>query len=262
MVDFFISLNPIYQAFIACCFTLILTVMGASCVFLVRRINDSIVCVFNSVSAGIMLASSIFSLIIPALDSAVGLGCNASVLLSCGFIIGSLFIYWFDIWYKKKNFDNKVNLNFVISMIIHNFPEGMAIGVAFASVFFDSSMGIMGAISLAIGIGIQNFPEGCAVSFPLYSNGYSKFKSFVIGGLSAVVEPVGGVIGVLIALRYPILLPLFLALAAGSMIYVIITELIPEVMMQKNKELMALYLIIGFIVMMVLDISLGWYLFI
>lgn len=257
MVDFFISLSPIYQALIACSFTFFLTVLGSSLVFMIRKINDRILGILLSLSAGIMLASSIFSLIIPALNSADNLKCNSAILLSCGIIVGTLFIYVFDIWYKKKSFNKKGNGNLIISMTIHNFPEGMAIGVAFASVFFDTSMSVMAAISLAIGIGIQNFPEGSAISFPLYGNGYSKFKSFLIGGMSAIVEPIGGVIGVLIALEFPVLLPLLLSLAAGSMIYVIVTELIPDIMAQKNKELMALYLIIGFIIMMFLDISLG-----
>ena len=156
------------------------------------------------------------------------------------------------------NYKKKINVNnLLLSMTIHNFPEGMAIGVAFAGVYYGSISSITAAISLAIGIGIQNFPEGSAISFPLYKNGYSKFKSFVIGGLTAIVEPIGGVIGVLIALRLPILLPFLLSLAAGSMFYVIVTELVPEAMQNKNKERMALYLIIGFIIMMFLDISLG-----
>lgn len=255
MVDFFINLSPIYQAFIACSFTFLLTSLGSACVFLIRNLDERINGIFLSVSAGIMVASSIFSLIIPALNSSVNLGCNVAILLSLGFIVGSLLIYGFDVWYMKS--DKVGNRNLIVSMTIHNFPEGMAIGVAFASVLFEESMGVMGALSLAIGIGIQNFPEGCAISFPLYKSGFSKFKSFVIGSLSAIVEPIGGVIGVLIALKFPILLPFLLSLAAGSMIYVIVTELIPDVMGQKNKELMALYLIIGFIIMMFLDISLG-----
>ena len=254
MVDFFIELNPIYQALLACTFTFLVTALGAALVFLVKKVNQNLMDILLSISAGIMLSSSIFSLIIPALDCSDDIGCNASILLSIGIMVGALLIYFCDYLYNKKK--NNVN-NLLLSMTIHNFPEGMAIGVAFAGVYYGSISSITAAISLAIGIGIQNFPEGSAISFPLYKNGYSKFKSFVIGGLTAIVEPIGGVIGVLIALRLPILLPFLLSLAAGSMFYVIVTELVPEAMQNKNKERMALYLIIGFIIMMFLDISLG-----
>lgn len=266
MVDFFIELNPIYQALLACTFTFLVTALGAALVFLVKKVNQNLMDILLSISAGIMLSSSIFSLIIPALDSSDDIGCNASILLSIGIMVGALLIYFCDYLYNKKEKKlkkikrnkkkNNVN-NLLLSMTIHNFPEGMAIGVAFAGVYYGSISSITAAISLAIGIGIQNFPEGSAISFPLYKNGYSKFKSFVIGGLTAIVEPIGGVIGVLIALRLPILLLFLLSLAAGSMFYVIVTELVPEAMQNKNKERMALYLIIGFIIMMFLDISLG-----
>lgn len=262
MVEFFIELNPIYQALLACTFTFLVTALGAALVFLVKKVNQNLMDILLSISAGIMLSSSIFSLIIPALDSSDDIGCNASILLSIGIMVGALLIYFCDYLYNRKEKKlkkvkrNNVN-NLLLSMTIHNFPEGMAIGVAFAGVYYGSISSITAAISLAIGIGIQNFPEGSAISFPLYKNGYSKLKSFIIGGLTAIVEPIGGVIGVLIALRLPVLLPFLLSLAAGSMFYVIVKELVPEAMQNKNKEHMALYLIIGFIIMMFLDITLG-----
>lgn len=256
MVDFFINLNPIFQALIACTFTFLITVLGAAMVFLVKKVNQNIMDILLSVSAGIMLSSSIFSLMIPAMESAENLNCNASILLSIGIMAGTLLIYYCDYVYKKRKKKKNVN-NLLLSITIHNFPEGMAIGLAFAGVYYGGISSITGAISLAIGIAIQNFPEGSAISFPLYKNGYSKLKSFIIGGLTAIVEPIGGVIGVIIAIKFPILLPVLLSLAAGAMLYVIVTELIPESMANKNKELMALYLIIGFIIMMFLDISLG-----
>lgn len=256
MVDFFISLNPIYQALIACTLTFLVTVLGSATIFLVKKIDQNIMDILLSVSAGIMLSSSIFSLMIPAMESSENLNCNVSIMLSVGVLLGTLLIYYCDYVYKKKNKNKNVN-NLLLSITIHNFPEGMAIGLAFAGCYYGGISNITGAISLAIGIAIQNFPEGSAISFPLYKNGYSKFKSFIIGGLTAIVEPIGGIIGVIIALKYPILLPVLLSLAAGAMLYVIVTELIPDAMANKNKELMALYLIIGFIIMMFLDISLG-----
>ena len=140
-------------------------------------------------------------------------------------------------------------------MTIHNIPEGMAVGIAFGSACNGDAL--MSAISLAIGIGLQNFPEGSAISFPLYRDGYSKFKSFLIGALSAIVEPIGAVLGALIVMKYPIIMPILLAFAAGAMLYVIIVELIPEAMSNEKKEHMALYFVLGFIIMMFLDITLG-----
>lgn len=255
MVDFFINLNPYYQAFILGGFTFFLTVLGAGTIFLVKNINHKVLDRFIALSAGIMLASSIFSLIIPALDSATEMNYNTPVILSLGLLFGTIILYICDIYGSKVKGRNSNNL--IISMIIHNIPEGMAIGVAFAGVYYGSVSSIMAAVSLAVGIGIQNFPEGSAISFPMYKNGNSKFKSFMIGGLTAIVEPFSALVGVFIASRFPVMLPVLLATAFGSMLYVIATELIPEIMAKKNKELMALYLAFGFIIMMILDISLG-----
>jgi ZIP family zinc transporter len=134
----------------------------------------------------------------------------------------------------------------------------MAVGVAFGSAAYGiGSATIMSAISLGIGIGIQNFPEGSAISFPLYKEGYSKFKAFLIGSLTAIVEPIAGIIGSLLVLKMQFILPFLLAFASGAMLYVMIVELIPESMSNEKKEQMALYSIIGFIIMMILDISLS-----
>ena len=134
----------------------------------------------------------------------------------------------------------------------------MAIGVAFGSIAHGlNNASVISAITLAIGIGIQNFPEGSAISFPLYREGYSKFKSFIIGSLTAAVEPIAALLGAILVIKIQFIMPLLLAFAAGAMLYVIVTELIPESMASEKKELMALYLGIGFIIMMILDISLG-----
>ena len=139
---------------------------------------------------------------------------------------------------------------------MHNFPEGLAIGIAFGAAALGNQT-VLSALMLAVGIGIQNFPEGSAISFPLYRDGCSKFKSFVIGALSAIVEPIAAVLGALIVGKYLVILPICLAFAAGAMLYVTVVELIPESMTSKKKELMALYLVIGFIIMMMLDVALG-----
>jgi ZIP family zinc transporter len=177
-------------------------------------------------------------------------------LLSWNNIRLFILLYGADKINQKKG-SNKEN-NLILSITLHNIPEGMAIGVAFGAVSYNiGNATIMSAIALAIGIGIQNFPEGSAISFPLYSLGYSKLKSFLIGSLSAIVEPIAAVFGALIVIKMQFILPLLLAFATGAMLYVIIVELIPESMANEKKELMALYTIFGFIIMMILDISLG-----
>lgn len=255
MIDFFINLNPYFQALFCSLGTFTLTILGSFMIFFVNNNNSKNYDRFLAISAGIMLSSSIFSLIIPALNYTNEIQVNSSILLSIGMLCGSLILFVCDIYgnsYKRQSYGN-----LLLSMIIHNIPEGMAIGLAFASVYYTKVGTVMGAISLAIGIGIQNFPEGSAISFPLHASGFSKLKSAIIGGLSAAVEPFGAIIGVFIAAKFSVMLPFLLSLAFGSMIYVIITELIPDIMSKKNKELLALYLVFGFIIMMILDISLG-----
>ena len=146
----------------------------------------------------------------------------------------------------------------IVSITLHNIPEGMAVGVAFGSLAYGlEGATLASAITLAIGIGLQNFPEGSAVSFPLRREGYSRFKSFMYGQLSGLVEPIAGVIGALLVLKIRYLLPLLLCFAAGCMIYVVIEELVPESQTNEKKDLMALFTIIGFEVMMIMDIALG-----
>ena len=146
----------------------------------------------------------------------------------------------------------------ISSITIHNIPEGMAVGIAFGSVFYGiSGATTLSAIMLAIGIGLQNFPEGSAVSIPLLREGMSRKRAFFYGQLSAIVEPIFGVIGAILVLKMRILLPFFLSFAAGAMIYVVVSELIPESQTNEKKDLMAIFTIIGFSIMMILDVALG-----
>lgn len=256
-MSFFYGLNPILQSFLATVMTFSITSLGAASVFLFKNINKNVMDKLLSLSAGIMLSSSFFSLINPSIDHALALNIKPWIICSIGILIGCLVLFGGDKIYEKTKNKKSIN-NLIICITIHNFPEGMAIGVAFGGVAFgNSGATVMSAISLAIGIGIQNFPEGSAISFPLYREGYSKFKSFLIGSLSAIVEPIGAVIGALLVLKMQLVLPFLLAFAAGAMLYVIVVELIPESMANKKKEVMALYLVFGFIIMMILDISLG-----
>lgn len=252
MMSFFYDLNPVSCALIAGIFTFLLTSLGASCVFLFKNINKNYMDSLLSVSAGIMLSSSFFSLINPSIDYSIELNLIPWMVSSLGLLFGSLLLLLIDKTYKLKS---KKKNNLLLSITLHNIPEGMAIGVAFGSIAFSSNT-LIGAISLAIGIGIQNFPEGSAISFPLFRDGYSKFKSFIIGSLSAIVEPISSVLGALLVMKVKFILPFLLSFASGAMLYVIATELIPESMSNEKKELMALYFVIGFIIMMILDISL------
>ena len=153
---------------------------------------------------------------------------------------------------------NKRMLMLVSSITIHNIPEGLAVGIAFGSIYYGiSGATTISAVMLAIGIGLQNFPEGSAVSIPLRREGISRKKAFFYGQLSAIVEPIFGVIGAILVLKVQILLPFFLSFAAGAMIYVVVSELIPESQSNEKKELMAIFTIIGFSIMMILDVALG-----
>lgn len=257
MMSFFYELNPILQAFLATIMTFLITSLGSACVFLFKSVNQNFMDKLLSLSSGVMLASSFFSLINPAIDHSLNLKLTPWIICSAGILIGCLFLFLGDKFYQKSKNSKRIN-NIILSITLHNIPEGMAIGVAFGSIAYHiGDATVMSAISLAIGIGIQNFPEGSAISFPLYREGYSKFKAFLIGSLSAIVEPLGAVLGALLVLKMQFILPFLLAFAGGAMLYVIIVELIPESMASKKKELMALYSIIGFIIMMILDISLG-----
>ena len=146
----------------------------------------------------------------------------------------------------------------IFSITLHNIPEGLAIGIAFGSLKYNiPGATLLSAISLAIGIGIQNFPEGSAISLPLRREGYSRFKSFLIGSLSGIVEPIAAIIGAILVLKTRYILPFFLTFAAGAMLYVVIKEIIPESQENEKKDLMTIFTIIGFVIMMVLDVALG-----
>ena len=256
MMSFFECLNPVIQALLAGIGTFLVTAMGSACVFLFKNINKNIMNVMLSLSAGIMLSSSFFSLINPALETSENLHTPSWLICSLGIILGCLVLFLCDKVYTKKT-NKKIN-NLILSITMHNFPEGMAVGVAFGAAKYGlGDATVISALMLAVGIGIQNFPEGSAISFPLYKKGYSKFKAFLVGALSAIVEPIGAVIGALIVVKVQIILPILLSFAAGAMLYVTVVELIPESMASEKKEYMALYLVIGFIIMMMLDVALG-----
>ncbi len=267
MINFFINLNHVTQALIATIFTWSITALGAALVFFFKKVKKNIMDAMLGFAAGVMIAASFFSLISPAIEMATNLKLTTWLITFLGFFSGGLLLFIgdkiFDKIAKRKNLKNENNnlkrsLMLIFSITLHNIPEGMAVGVAFGSLAYGlGGATLAAACLLALGIGIQNFPEGTAVSVPLRREGMSRKKSFIIGQLSAIVEPISGVIGALLVLKMRLLLPFLLSFAAGAMIYVVVEELIPESQTNKKKELMALFTLIGFSVMMILDIALG-----
>ena len=259
MLNWFINLNYIIEALIATIFTYLVTVLGASIVFFFKKINKSIMDAMLGFAAGVMTSASYFSLLAPAIETSIEIGQTSWLITTIGFLTGGLLLFIADkLFDKLLDNKNKRILKLISSITIHNIPEGLAIGIAFGAVAYGiSGASIVSAIMLAVGIGLQNFPEGSAVSIPLLREGMPRKKAFFYGGLSAIVEPIFGVIGAILVLKMRLLLPFFLSFAAGAMIYVVVSELIPESQTNEKKDLMAFFTIIGFAVMMVLDVALG-----
>lgn len=262
----FEQLNPILQALIATIFTWGVTALGALMVCFFKEINKKVLDTVLGFGAGVMIAASFWSLLSPALGLAKELGYIEWLLPAFGFLVGGLFVLGADklidkVLEKNNKMDDSSSLKRCILLVsaitIHNIPEGMAVGVAFGGVALNiPGMTLISAILLAIGIGLQNFPEGAAVSLPLRREGMSRFKSFMYGQGSALVEPISGVIGVILVLSMRSILPFLLAFAAGAMIIVVARELLPE-SVKENKDLSTIGVIIGFILMMVMDVALG-----
>ena len=260
MIDKILSLNPVVQTLIAALITWSITSIGASLVFFFKKINKTIMDLTLGFSAGVMIAASFFSLINPALSMANALNLIPWLVVSLGIILGGILLFIGDKVYDayKPGSKRKRCSMLIASITLHNIPEGMAIGVAFGSVLYHlDGASIIAAWTLALGIGLQNLPEGSAISIPLRREGLSRTKSFILGALSGIVEPIAAVIGCILVTKAKILLPFLLSFAAGAMIYVVVEELIPESQTNKKKDLMALFTLIGFVVMMILDITLG-----
>lgn len=254
-MDWFLQLSGWIQALLATLFTWALTALGASFVFFYKKVGKTAFCFMLSGAAGIMLASSFFSLLLPALEQ----GGNYSYLvLTGGFILGGLMIIFTDLVIKRINGTEKKNSCAVmcVAVTVHNVPEGLAVGVAFGALSQGGGVGAVAAMMLAVGIGIQNFPEGMCVAFPLRANGYSRGKSFLLGQLSGAVEIVAGVVGALAVTWVSGILPFALAFSAGAMVAVVCSELIPE-SFATDKLKATIGVILGFAVMMVLDLAFG-----
>ena len=264
MPDFFVSLPRVAQALFATLFTWAVTAAGAAVVFLVRRPRKLLMDGMLGFSAGVMLAASYWSLLAPAIELSDQMNMNPWLTPLAGFMAGGVLLFIGDgIYYnwstKKTNQSiEKRCMLLMVSITLHNIPEGMAVGVAFGSLAYGLEGATMSAACmLALGIGLQNFPEGTAVSVPLLREYYTKKRAFLFGMLSGIVEPIAGVIGALLVLRVRPLLPFMLSFAAGAMIYVVTEELIPESQQNQRKTAMTFFTLGGFAVMMVLDVALG-----
>lgn len=270
VINFFTSINPIVAALLATTFTWLVTAAGASLVFLFKDLSRSWLDGMLGFTGGVMIAASYWSLLAPSIEMSESMGLPGWLPPAVGFTTGALFIYLLDqvVPHLHINFDasrgeglqttwRRTTL-LILAITLHNIPEGLAVGVLFGGVAAgipEATIG--GAVALAVGIGLQNFPEGIAVSFPLRRNGISRRKSFFYGQLSAIVEPIAGVIGAAAVLVMQPILPYALAFAAGAMIYVVIEEVVPETQQDRYTDVAALGFIGGFVVMMILDVALG-----
>ena len=269
-MDWFLQQNHVLQALLATIFTWAVTALGAAMVFFFKKINKKVLDAMLGFAAGVMIAASYWSLLAPAIEMSENNGGSPWIPAVVGFLLGGVFLFAADKLIPhvhpgfaksesegiKTSWQRSVLL--VLAITIHNFPEGLAVGVAFGAVAAGvPSAAIGGAIALAIGIGIQNFPEGAAVSVPLRREGFSRRKAFAAGQASGIVEPIAGVIGALAVVRMQPILPYALAFAAGAMIYVVIEELVPESQAGKHSDIATIGTMLGFTVMMLLDVALG-----
>lgn len=268
----FLDQSPILQAVLATTFTWLLTAAGASLVFFFKNMNRQLFDGMLGFTGGVMIAASYWSLLAPAIEITPESNPGVPIWFpaAAGFLGGALFLFALDkvMPHLHINFPEtekegvETNLSrtmlLVLAITLHNIPEGLAVGVAFGAVAHGMDGATIGAaIALALGIGLQNFPEGIAVSMPLRRMGVSRFKSFWYGQLSAIVEPVAGLVGAAAVIYAFPILPYALSFAAGAMIYVVIEEVIPETQLDKYADTSTLGFIGGFIVMMILDVALG-----
>lgn len=268
-------MNNVQMTVFGISFIFVMTTLGAATVFLFRKtIPLKLNSLFLGFSSGIMVAASIWSLLLPAIDDSENLGAVSFLPAAVGLVLGGAFLMVLDklvvrlndsirLKEEKKNplaagYDFKKYIKLHLAVTLHNIPEGLAVGFAFgAAITIGTPAAFVPAMGLAIGIGIQNFPEGAAVSIPLRNVNISRTKAFLYGALSGVVEPVFGVLGFFLASYISILQPWLLAFAAGAMLFVVAEDLIPDAKNSEHPHLSTWGFMLGFIIMMVLDVALG-----
>ena len=261
--------SPLALCLLGTGFTFLATAAGSAMVFFFKKdIDPAVQRVFLGFAAGVMIAASVWSLLNPAMEMAREMGQPEWLPAAGGFLLGALFLLTLDTFLPHLHPGSQEaeglpcclpkSALLVLAVTLHNIPEGMAVGLSFAmTAQGESSVTLAGAIALALGMGLQNFPEGAAVSLPLRREGMSRRRCFLLGAGSGAVEPVGGVIAVLVAGQVAPLMPWFLSFAAGAMIYVVVEELIPEAHLGDHSNTGTMGVLAGFLVMMVLDIALG-----
>ncbi len=272
MIEYLATLPPIIQALLATLFTWAMTATGAAGVFLTKSYPKKVMSFMLGSAAGVMIAASFWSLLAPAIEMMEGQSLPGWVPAASGFLLGGLFLWIVDRILPHLHLGEDLEASegiktqwqrsilLVLAITLHNFPEGLAVGVAFGAVACcNPSATIAGAVALAIGIGLQNLPEGLAVSMPLRGEGFSRRKSFFYGQASGMVEPIAGVLGAAAVIFMKPILPYALSFAAGAMIYVVVEELIPESQrgQHANSELATFGAMLGFTIMMILDVALG-----
>jgi ZIP family zinc transporter len=264
------NVYTVLSALIAGMFTYLLTALGAAGVLFLNKVNNRLLDLMLGFASGVMISASFWSLLLPSIELSEKSGVIKWIPPAIGFLLGAIFLRLIDMilphLHKGLNESEaegvKTSLKkttlLVLAVTLHNIPEGLAIGVAFGSLVTNSDPILtMGAISLAIGIGIQNIPEGLAISLPLRGEGFSKSKSFFFGQLSGIVEPIAALFGAFAVALIQSILPYALSFAAGAMIFVVVEELIPESQQKGNSDIATMGTIIGFVIMMILDIALG-----
>lgn len=270
IIGYFESIDPVLAAFLATLFTWGLTALGASLVFMVKKMNRALFDGMLGFTGGVMVAASFWSLLAPGIEMSKGEGFYKVIPAVVGFGLGALFIFGIDKVLPHLHVNFKMSdkegvktpwhrsVLLTLAITLHNIPEGLAIGVLFgaAAAGLDGAS-IGGAVALAMGIGLQNFPEGIAVAMPLRGQGLSRWKSWNYGQLSAIVEPVAAVLGAWAVMTFQPILPYALCFAAGAMIFVVVEEVIPESQQERFTDIATLGFIGGFIVMMTLDVGLS-----
>ena len=266
----------VLQAFFAGLFTWSCTIVGSAVVFFFKTVSRKLLDIMMGFAAGVIIAASFWSLLQPSIEYAKGnYGVWSWMPAALGFLLGGFFLRFIDavvphLHLSKKDVSeaeslpehsrNKLSKTALLflAITIHNFPEGLAVGVTFGALSSNSSPEVfIGAVGLALGIGLQNVPEGAALSIPIRTDGESRLKAFYWGSMSAIVEPIGAVLGAYAVMTMTAILPYSLSFAAGAMIFVVVEELIPDSQTNGNTDVATLGLMVGFVLMMVLDVALG-----